>query len=130
MNWRAIGNLIYLRYKLMWARTRSRAGRIALFFVGLLLIRQSSATGLNVIVGNPIFLYALIPLSSFLLVSEIPMFSFKFKGFGWVGNEIRFIFAAIAVVLLILMREAAISLLVVIYILMNIGSNLLKTNKS
>ena len=98
-----------------------------LFFVGLLLIRQSSATGLNVIVGNPIFLYALIPLSSFLLVSEIPMFSFKFKGFGWVGNEIRFIFAAIAVVLLILMREAAISLLVVIYILMNIGSNLLKT---
>jgi hypothetical protein len=36
MNWRSIGNLIYLRYKLMWARTRSRAGRIALFFVGVL----------------------------------------------------------------------------------------------
>ena len=36
MNWRSIGNLIYLRYKLMWAKTRSRAGRIALFFVGLL----------------------------------------------------------------------------------------------
>lgn len=94
-----------------------------LFFIGLLLIRQSEVGMLNAISANPIFLYALIPLSSFLLVSEIPMFSFKFKGFGWVGNEIRFIFAAIAVALLILMREAAISLLIVIYVLLNIIKN-------
>ena len=97
-----------------------------LFFVGLLLIKQNELSGLETIVSNTTFLYALIPLSSFLLVSEIRMFSFKFKGFGWAGNEIRFIFAAIAIVLLILMREAAISLLVLIYILLNIASNLLK----
>jgi hypothetical protein len=36
MNWRSIGNLIYLRYKLIWAKMRSRTGRIALFLVGLL----------------------------------------------------------------------------------------------
>ena len=33
-----IGDLIALRYKLMWAKTRSRNGRIALFFAGYLLL--------------------------------------------------------------------------------------------
>ena len=37
MNWKRIGDLIRLRYKLMWARTRSRNGKIALFAIGFLL---------------------------------------------------------------------------------------------
>ena len=37
MNTQSVGELIRLRYKLMWARTRSRNGKIALFFVGYLL---------------------------------------------------------------------------------------------
>jgi hypothetical protein len=38
MNRELVGHLIALRYKLMWAKTRSRNGRIALFFVGYLLL--------------------------------------------------------------------------------------------
>ncbi len=38
MNRELVGQLIALRYKLMWAKTRSRNGRIALFFVGYLLL--------------------------------------------------------------------------------------------
>lgn len=97
-----------------------------LFYIGLLLLKQYPILGLSALVSSPAFLYALIPLSSYLLVSEIPMFSFKFKGFNWVGNEIRFIFAAIALVLVFLMHTAAISLLVVVYILLNIIKNRLK----
>jgi hypothetical protein len=37
MNFELIGELIRLRYKLLWARTRSRNGRIALFVVGYLI---------------------------------------------------------------------------------------------
>ncbi len=37
MNWKLIGGMMGLRYKLMWARTRSRNGRIALFAMGVLL---------------------------------------------------------------------------------------------
>ncbi len=37
MNWKRIGDLVRLRYKLMWAKTRSRNGKIALFVVGYLL---------------------------------------------------------------------------------------------
>lgn len=38
MSLRAIGQMVRLRYKLMWARTRFRSGRIALFAVGCLLL--------------------------------------------------------------------------------------------
>ena len=37
MNFRLIGELVRLRYKLLWARTRTRNGRIALFMTGYLL---------------------------------------------------------------------------------------------
>jgi hypothetical protein len=37
MNWKPMGALIGLRYKLMWAKTRSRGGKIALAAIGFLL---------------------------------------------------------------------------------------------
>jgi hypothetical protein len=38
MNTTLIGQLVQLRYKLLWAKTRSRNGRIALFLAGYLLL--------------------------------------------------------------------------------------------
>src|ERR1017187_2168412 len=38
MNFELIGVLIRLRYKLLWAKTRTRNGKIALFFAGYLLL--------------------------------------------------------------------------------------------
>src|ERR1035438_7506733 len=38
MNFQLIGVLIRLRYKLVWAKTRTRNGKIALFFAGYLLL--------------------------------------------------------------------------------------------
>ena len=38
MNFELIGILVRLRYKLLWAKTRSRNGRIALFMAGYLLL--------------------------------------------------------------------------------------------
>jgi hypothetical protein len=43
MDRQLIGHLIGLRYKLMWAKTRSRNGRIALFVVGYLLFILAGA---------------------------------------------------------------------------------------
>lgn len=48
MNREAIGHLIGLRYKLMWAKTRTRGGRIALFVLGyvfFVLIAVTLAAG-------------------------------------------------------------------------------------
>ncbi|SPE36103.1 conserved membrane hypothetical protein [Candidatus Sulfopaludibacter sp. SbA3] len=38
MNLHLVGQMVRLRYKLMWAKTRSRNGKIALFVVGYLLL--------------------------------------------------------------------------------------------
>jgi hypothetical protein len=43
MNFPLIGILIRLRYKLLWAKTRSRSGKIALFFAGYLLLAMVMA---------------------------------------------------------------------------------------
>ena len=44
---------------------------------------------------TPSVLVPLIIIMSFMLVSEIPFFSFKFKHFKWNGNELRFLFLQI-----------------------------------
>ena len=38
MNTKLMGELVRLRYKLMWAKTRTRNGKIALFFAGYILL--------------------------------------------------------------------------------------------
>jgi CDP-diacylglycerol--serine O-phosphatidyltransferase len=101
-----------------------------LFFIGLLLIKAHDLEGLEWFVSNTAFLYALIPLSSFLLISEIPMFALKFKTTNWSANKVPFIFAALVLLLLMLMREAAVSLIIVLYVLTNIVLNQLKTKQA
>lgn len=44
---------------------------------------------------------AMILVSCWLLVSEIPMFALKFKHWGWRGNELRYCFIGFAAVVLI-----------------------------
>ncbi|MDD2601482.1 MAG: CDP-alcohol phosphatidyltransferase family protein, partial [Prevotella sp.] len=39
-----------------------------------------------------LLIIAMIFVSSYLLVSEIPMFALKFKHWGWKGNEVKYIF--------------------------------------
>ena len=67
-----------------------------------------------------VVLYGLIALLSYLLLAEIPMFSFKFKHLRWEGNALRIIFAASALVLLLIWREVALAPIVLIYILINV----------
>lgn len=91
-----------------------------IFLVGLMLMNYYDAYGLGEWVIQPVFLYAIIALMSYLLISEIPMFSFKIKSFQWEGNEIKIIFALTSVVLLILFRETALSMSILLYILLNL----------
>ncbi len=43
---------------------------------------------------NPLYLLALVCLFSWLLVSEVPMFSLKFKNLSWRDNKVQFLFLA------------------------------------
>ena len=92
------------------------------FVVGLMLIYHYDSYGLRGLMIDPRFLYAVIVVFSYLLVSEIPMFSFKFKRFKWQGNEVRFIFLMIAFLFLLFFKEAAFSLIVIVYVFMAVLS--------
>jgi CDP-diacylglycerol---serine O-phosphatidyltransferase len=67
----------------------------------------------------------LIVIFSALLISEIPFFSFKFKSFGFKGNEVRFSFLIISLTLLILLGMWAIGLIILLYILIAIFQNVI-----
>lgn len=74
----------------------------------------------------PYILCGLTLVLSFLLISEIPLFALKVKGFGWKGNEIRYIFLALSLVMLVLLKFIALPLIIVLYVLMSVVNNLMR----
>ena len=78
----------------------------------------------------PVFLYACVVALSYLLNSEVPMFSLKFKSFTWKGNEVKFIFAVIALAMLFFTREASFSIVILLYILFSVFQHLAKSSHS
>jgi CDP-diacylglycerol--serine O-phosphatidyltransferase len=91
-----------------------------IFCTGLMLLSESNTLGWGEILLRPQTLYGLIILLSYLLISEIPMFSLKIKGFGWKGNEIRWTFLGIAVGLLCGLHEIAFAPIIIVYVLLNL----------
>ncbi len=66
---------------------------------------------------NPWAVLALVVVFSALLVSEIPMFSLKFKSFGWKGNENRYVLLLVSLLALVFLRVGALAVIVPIYVL-------------
>jgi CDP-diacylglycerol--serine O-phosphatidyltransferase len=71
--------------------------------------------------------YSLIVISiimSFLMVAELPLFSLKFKSFGWKGNEIRFIFILLSVLGMVIFQFLGLGIAIVLYIGLSVINNL------
>jgi CDP-diacylglycerol--serine O-phosphatidyltransferase len=90
---------------------------------------QSNKSYLNVLLSSPFFLIGLSFVLSFLLIAEIPLFALKFKNFKWAGNQIKFVFLIISIVLLLLLKFIAIPLIIILYILLSIVNNIFLNNK-
>lgn len=83
-------------------------------------------TFLKEIVKNRSVILFLIILFSFLLVSPLPLFALKFKNFSWNSNKIRYLFLALALVLLICFWLTAIPFIVILYLVLSIVNNIFK----
>ena len=86
----------------------------ALFFTSLGLI--SARTGFDF--GGE-WLICIMPVMAWLLISPVRMFSLKFKGFGWRGNEIRYLFLALCVALIAILQLYSIPTIILLYILVS-----------
>jgi CDP-diacylglycerol--serine O-phosphatidyltransferase len=66
-----------------------------------------------------------------LLIVPVRMFSFKFKSFGWRGNELRFTFVILAAVAFALWQVKVVPTVIVAYVLVSmVRHQLVKKSKS
>jgi CDP-diacylglycerol--serine O-phosphatidyltransferase len=79
--------------------------------------------GIIPMVTDSYFLAGVVVLMSLLLVSEIPLFSLKFKTFAWSGNEIRYTFLIICLLLIAFLLVWSIPLIVILYLIFSIILN-------
>ena len=74
------------------------------------------------ILFNPGVWMLFIGIFCYLLVSEIPMFSLKFKNFKWEGNEVRILFLAVSFLLCVFLQFVALPFVILLYLMMSVVS--------
>lgn len=66
------------------------------------------------------FLIVITILSCWLLIANLPLFSFKFKGFDWKDNHYKYVFLIISIILLILFQMNSVPFIILLYIIISI----------
>lgn len=79
---------------------------------------------------HPALLAGVVLVFALLLVAPLPLFAMKFKKFAWAGNQVRFIFLAISVVLLAIFQLSAFPIIIILYIITSIINNILTRNSN
>ena len=80
----------------------------------------------DLLASSALYVYgviALMLLSCYLLVAEIPMFALKFKTWGWKGNEVKYIFILSCIPLLLLLDISGLAAIIAWYIVLSIITN-------
>jgi CDP-diacylglycerol--serine O-phosphatidyltransferase len=96
----------------------------ALFWVGM------GYSFSKVLIANPWYILAFTFILSGLLVSELPMFSLKFKSLKWKDNQVQYIFLMVSILLIALFQTNALALIIGWYILFSILMYFLKSKTS
>jgi len=84
-----------------------------LFIVSLPFIQREHPE----LIGNTLLLVSLTILMSWLLISEIRIYSLKFGTMSWADNKIKFVFLIVSAVLIAFLKFAAIPFVLILYIL-------------
>jgi len=100
----------------------------AIFFASLGLILQFGTNeSVKSFILNKNVLLASVFLCSFLMVSELPMFSMKFKNLYLKENAIRFLFLGVTLLMLIFLQIYALPLIIIWYAALSTITNLAAT---
>lgn len=91
------------------------ANALLVLSLPLILLYQGNDL-INSIILNPWFLIGHTILSSYLLNSNIELFSLKFKEWGFKENALRYIFLILSLVLLLTLKFIAVPAIVALYI--------------
>lgn len=92
----------------------------ALFWCALII---GAREWLDNVPYNYLWLLVLVLFSSWMLVSEVPMFALKFKTFAWNQNKLRYVFLLLSIALIALTGVPGISLAIILYVLLSLLNN-------
>lgn len=70
---------------------------------------------------SPLIILIVIGFFSIMLISEVPMFSLKFKNMRWDENKERFVLLLLAIVFTVLLGAGGIAAVILYYILVSLG---------
>ncbi len=97
----------------------------AIFFASLALILELGTNASIVpLILNKYTLLGSVFISAFLMVSELPMFSMKFKNLNLKENAVRFFFIGTVLILLFFLQIYALPLIIVWYVVLSVVSHL------
>lgn len=103
---------------------------MSLFVISLPLIAGFTTQSFFVdIVTNKWFLIAATIILTYLMNAELPLFSLKFKDFSFKKNALKYLFLIASIILLILLKFVAVPVIILLYILLSVGSNVLKVQE-
>jgi CDP-diacylglycerol---serine O-phosphatidyltransferase len=100
----------------------------ALFIASLTtnIVQQNNL--LPAFIFHPVSLTCITLLFSGLLVSGLPLFALKFKSFGWKGNEIRYLFLILSLLIILAFQLPGIMYIILLYLLLSLVSSLKSAN--
>ncbi len=97
-----------------------------LFLASLGFVFVHSENWLNILIQNQWLLVAFVPVFSFLLISEIPMFSLKFKNFKLLQNIDKYILLVSGLLSIVWLGVGGIAVVIALYVLFSIGRLIFK----
>lgn len=101
----------------------------ALFFAGLALSASHTASYPEFIsmIGRLAFsgwlMVLLVVVFAFFMVMPVSMFSLKMKSFSWKGNEVKYGFIIVSLLLVVLFQVAALPVIIMVYVITGIINN-------
>ena len=95
---------------------------VGLFIASLpfMLFNIGADSTLYNIVVNPYFLLAMVAIFSWLMISEVPFFSFKIKNLRFKDNIIRYFVVIFAIIAVIILKLTALPFIFLFYILLSV----------
>ena len=99
----------------------------ALFYASLaVVVDWGTSNFFNQIILNRFNLLTAVAIISALMISEVPMFSLKFKNLKWKGNQIRLLFLLLCVVLFATLNIYGLPLIIISYIVISLFTRILQ----
>ena len=88
-----------------------------LFIISLAVIQS---TGMIALLHSTWVLLVITIMSSYLLNANLPLFALKFKDYSFKNNAVKYIFLAISVLLVAILKVIAVPIIILLYILLSL----------